>query len=164
MSKRRDNLKINTLVIFRSMMDLYGKDRAAFLDIIMFALREDFGRGEILEYLMESFNRNDTEDHRKVASILDEAIEAIPDPEDFCLHGDEIDQKSRLKFERIWNFAKKGDYRSLERVLEKIQKYITGARTAKDRELANDMISIVIFKKYKMPKHLKHLSEKYQVR
>ena len=160
-TNERKALDTVTMEFLNSMLSIYQFEddinRDLCLDAIMMWLYENFGRGEILEYTAVSLDLHSDVDYKIAADHLRHAIDSIPEESEFNLFGENLSDTQKLAFMEVWKVNK--DNRAA--ALELIQAFVRTASSVSEREVANDMLQILIAEQYDIEDDLKMLEKKY---
>lgn len=149
------------LEFLNSMLSIYqfedDVNRDLCMDAIMMWLFENFGKGEVLEYTAISMDASEGIDHKIAAEHLRNAIEAIPEESEFNLFGENLSDSLKLAFIEVW----KVNQENRAAALELIQEFVRSASSVGEREVANDMLQILIAQQYEIEDDLEMLKKKY---
>ncbi len=161
--EERKTLDIVMSQFLNSMLGIYeSKDsdnRDLCMDAVMMWLYENFGRGEILEYLAITMDSKDDADYKIAAKHLRNAIEAIPEASEFNLFDENLPQSYNQAFKKVWHVVQDNELAALEL----IQEFVRENNNFRAHKVANDMLQIIIAKRYEIDEDLEMLRKKYNI-
>jgi hypothetical protein len=161
--EERKTLDIVMREFLNSLLGIYeSKDsdnRDLCMDAVMMWLYENFGRGEILEYISIGMESMSDPDYRQAAEHLRNAIDSIPEASEFNLFDENMPKSYTQAFKKVWHVAKDNELAALEL----IQKFVRENNNFRAHRVGNDMLQIIIAKRYEIDEDLETLRKKYNI-